>query len=58
MYMHEVMRQPDRKEFIKAMQKEVNDQMENENFSIVKGSEVPLDKVILPAVGRYVEKKT
>ena len=56
--MHEVMRQPDRKEFIKAMQKEVNDQMENENFSIVKGSEVPLDKVILPAVGRYVEKKT
>ena len=35
MYMHQAMRQPDRKEFIQAMQKEVKDQMENGNFTII-----------------------
>ena len=40
MYHHEAMRQPDRAEFIKAMQKEVQDQMQNGNFTIMQRSKV------------------
>ena len=57
MYMHEAMRQPDRKEFVKAMQKEVEDQMRNKNFSIVHIDDVPRDKVILPAVWQMKRKR-
>ena len=49
MYRHEAMREPDRDEFIKAMNKEINDQMKNGNFSIVRRSQVPKGKLILPA---------
>ena len=57
MYMHEAMRQSDRKEFIEAMQKEVQDQMRNKNFSIVHIDDVPRDKVILPAVWQMKRKR-
>ena len=57
MYMHQAMKEPDRDEFINAMQKEVTDQMENGNFSIVKTSEVPKDKTILPAVWQMKRKR-
>ena len=50
MYMHHAMRQPNRKEFIQAMEKEVQDQMENGNFTIVHKDTVPKDRAILPAV--------
>ena len=40
-----------------AMQKEVNDQMENGNFSIIKRSEVPKGKIILPAVWQMKRKR-
>jgi hypothetical protein len=36
MYHHQAMREPDRDEFVKAMQKEIDDQMENGNFTIMK----------------------
>ena len=36
MYHHQAMREPDRDEFKKAMQKEIDDQMENGNFIIMK----------------------
>jgi hypothetical protein len=35
MYMHKAMKAPDRKEFIAAMEKEVADQYENKNFTIL-----------------------
>lgn len=57
MYMHEAMREPDRNEFKKAMVKEVKDQMENGNFTIVKKSEVPKGKAILPAVWQMKRKR-
>ena len=57
MYMHEAMKRPDKKEFITAMQKEVEDQMMNGNFSIVHKSSVPKDKVILPAVWQMRRKR-
>lgn len=35
MYMHEAIRKPDKEMFIEAMEKEIRDQMENDNFTIV-----------------------
>ena len=43
-------KEPDRAEFIKAMEKEVKDQMDNGNFSIVLASSVPKGTTIFPAV--------
>eukprot|EP00978_Attheya_sp_CCMP212_P047242 scaffold421280_cov72-Attheya_sp.AAC.5 len=40
MYMHEAMKEPDKAEFLKAVQKEVRDQMENGNFSTIPRSQV------------------
>ena len=57
MYMHEAMREPDRDEFLKAMKKEVDDQMDNGNFTIVKTTDVPKDKTILPAVWQMKRKR-
>ena len=57
MYMHEAMREPDWKEFQKAISKEVHDQMENGNFSIIKRSKVPKGKIILPAVWQMKRKR-
>ena len=50
MYMHEAMREPDKVEFLKAMEKEVEDQMKNGNYSIVNKNDVPKSSTILPAV--------
>ena len=57
MYLHEAMRQKDRKEFVNAMEKEVHDQMANGNFTIVHKSKVPKGKVILPAVWQLRRKR-
>ena len=51
------MKEPDRAEFKKAMQKEVDDQMANGNFSLVKRSSVPKGKAILPAVWQMKRKR-
>ena len=48
MYLHEVMKDPERKEFITAMVKEVTDHMENVNYTITPKSQVPTGATILP----------
>jgi flagellar biosynthesis regulator FlbT len=57
MYMHEAMREPDREEFRAAMVKEVTDQMENSNFTIVKCSSVPEGESIMPTVWQMKRKR-
>ena len=57
MYMHQAMKEPDRAEFIKAMEKEVKDQMDNGNFSIVLASSVPKGTTIFPAVWQMKRKR-
>ena len=57
MYMHEAMREPDWDQFRMAMQKEVQDQMDNGNFTIVKRSQIPKGKIILPAVWQMKRKR-
>jgi hypothetical protein len=57
MYMHEAMREPDSKEFRAAMQKEIDDQMKNGNFTIVSRSSVPKGKIVFPAVWQMKRKR-
>ena len=57
MYMHQAMKQADKGEFIKAMQKEVDDQSRNGNFSIVERKTIPKDKTILSAVWQMRRKR-
>ena len=57
MYLHQAMKEPDWSNFQEAMKKEVNDQMENKNFSIIRRSDVPKGKTILPAVWQMKRKR-
>jgi len=57
MYLHEAMREPDKNEFLKAMTKEIDDQMENGNFTIVERSTIPKDASVLPSVWAMRRKR-
>ena len=57
MYLHQAMKEPDRKQFLKAMEKEMTDQMDHGNFSIIKRSKVPRNKSILPSVWQMKRKR-
>ena len=57
MYRHEAMKEPDYVEFLKAMEKEVQDQMGNGNFRLVKRSSVPKTATLLPAVWQMRRKR-
>ena len=57
MYLHEAMKEPNRKEFLQAMQKEVTDQAGNGNFSITHRSKVPKNATILPTVWQMKRKR-
>jgi hypothetical protein len=57
MYLHEAMRQPDREQFLHAMQKEVEGQMANGNFALVHIDDVPPEASILPAVWAMRRKR-
>jgi hypothetical protein len=57
MYLHEAMREADSDTFKEAMLKEVKNQMENGNFTVVPISKVPKGKTILPAVWRMRRKR-
>jgi hypothetical protein len=57
MYHHQAMKEPDRDEFRKAMQKEWTDQLENGNFSVIHRTEVPEGATVLPAVWQMKRKR-
>jgi hypothetical protein len=57
MYLHQAMKEADHKEFITAMKKEVQDQSDNGNFSIVHKSTVPEGAKILPTVWQMKRKR-
>jgi hypothetical protein len=50
MYLHEAMQQPDREQFLQAMNQEVNGHVESKNFSIFPRSSVPEGAPVLPSV--------
>ena len=51
------MKEPDREEFIKAMEKEINSQVKGEIYSLIHNSEVPKRDEILPAVWQMHRKR-
>lgn len=57
MYMHQAMQEPDRKQFVEAMEKEVRDQSENGNFTVMPKSELPKGATVLPAVWQMKRKR-
>ena len=53
----EMMQAKDQKEFKAAMEKEVNDQIDNGNFSIIPRSKVPTGFQVFPGVWMLVRKR-
>jgi hypothetical protein len=50
MYLEQVLKQPDAKEFVQAVIKEVNEHVDSNNWMFQKQSEVPEDVQIVPSV--------
>jgi hypothetical protein len=57
LYYHQAMKEPDRDKFQEGMHKEISDQFENGNFTVVHRSSVPSDQIILPAVWQKRRKR-
>ena len=55
--LHEAMKAQDKREFKTAMEKEVNDQIANGNFTVIPRSEVPKGFRIFPGVWTLVRKR-
>jgi hypothetical protein len=50
MYLQQVLRQPNAKEFLQAVIKEINGHVDCNNWTLQKRSEVPEDVQIVPSV--------
>jgi len=57
MYYHQAMKAPDRIEFMKAMDEELNFQMNNSNFKVLDKSKVPKDTKILSTLWQMKRKR-
>jgi hypothetical protein len=57
MYLHEAMKQPDKKQFIEAMQKEIEAHEKRGHWEVISKSKVPDDMPILPAVWAMRRKR-
>jgi hypothetical protein len=50
MYLHQVLRQPDAREFVEAVIKEVNGHINNNNWKLIPCTEVPEGTEVVPSV--------
>ena len=57
MYMHQAMCQPDKEQFQKAMQEEINAHTENKHWEIIPQDQVPEGVKVLPSVGAMKRKR-
>ena len=57
MYHHQAMRQPHREQFIGAMQKDMDSQLQDGNFEIVHRSKIPSGTKVFPAVWQMRRKR-
>ena len=57
LYYHQAMKEKDRERFQESMLKEVTDQFDNGNFTVIHKSEVPKGQTILPAVWQMRRKR-
>jgi hypothetical protein len=56
-YLHQAMKEPDKEQFKEAMLKEVEDQTEKKNFSIVSRDSVPHNEPVMPTVWQMKRKR-
>jgi Reverse transcriptase (RNA-dependent DNA polymerase) len=57
MYYHEILRQPDKKQFFEAMEKEITDHNRKKHWRLVRRSKVPQGKRVLPSVWAMRRKR-
>ncbi len=57
MYFHEILREPDKQEFLNSMQKEIDGHNENKNWELVPRSQVPSHIKVLPSVWAMRRKR-
>ncbi len=57
MYFHEILREPDKHEFLKSMQKEIDGHNENKNWVLIPRSQVPSHIKVLPSVWAMRRKR-
>ena len=57
MYFAQAIQQPDRKQSVEAIIKEVTGHVENQNWSLIKRSEVPVSKPIQQSVWAMCQKR-
>jgi hypothetical protein len=50
MYLHQVLRQPDAREFVEAVIKEINGHIDNNHWKLIPHTEVPEDTEVVPSV--------
>lgn len=50
LYLHEALKAPDSKEFIKAMDQEINAHEDGKNWILVDRSDIPADKTVVPSI--------
>jgi Reverse transcriptase (RNA-dependent DNA polymerase)/GAG-pre-integrase domain len=57
MYLHEALAAPDRREFVRAMEKEIRAHTEGANWKIIKRADVPKGQMVLPSVWAMRRKR-
>ena len=57
MYYHEALKMKDRREFVKAMEEEMRDNFQHNNFTVVYKNAVPQGATILPSVWQLRRKR-
>jgi hypothetical protein len=50
MYLHQALHQPDAREFVEAVIKEVNGHIDNNHWKLIPHTEVPKDTEVMPSV--------
>jgi hypothetical protein len=57
LYLHEAMKAPDKRQFMKAMVKEVSSHQDNQHWELQRRSDMPAGKKVLPAVWAMKRKR-
>jgi hypothetical protein len=57
MYLHQALRQPDSKEFVEAVIKEVNGHIDNDHWKLIPRTEVPEGTEVVPSVWAMQRKR-
>jgi hypothetical protein len=57
MYYHQAMKQPDKVNFVKAIEKELHSHLKDKNYEFFPKSKLPIDALVLPHVWQLRRKQ-